>query len=137
MKDNRRKQRYIKNSFQKKVMILVFAAALIPAGVAALCLYYLIFNLMARQLGIPESVVYNLMPVAHKVITIVGIAIPVLILIIWEVALELSHRIVGPVYRLEKDLEERLRSGSKEPIRLREKDELKSLADKINKILQR
>lgn len=137
MKNNKRKQRYIKNSFQKKVMILVFAATLIPAGVVALCLYYLIFNLMAWQLGIPESVIYNLMPVAHKVITIVGIVIPVLILVIWEIALELSHRIAGPVYRLEKELDERLHSGSKEPIRLRKKDELKSLADKINKILSR
>lgn len=134
---NKRKAKFIGTALQNKTLILVFAAAVIPAAIIVVCLYYLIFNMLAWQIGIPEAIAYNLVPVARKVNLILLIALPIVLFIIWFIALELSHRIAGPLYRLEKELDERIEGKKKGPIRLREKDELKLLADKINKLISR
>ena len=134
---NKRKAKFIGTALQNKTLILVFAAAVIPTAIIAVCLYYLIFNMLAWQLGIPEAIAYNLVPVARKVNLIILIALPVALFIIWFMALELSHRIAGPLYRLEKELNERIEGRKSGPIQLREKDELKALADKINRLIIR
>lgn len=123
---------------QKKLLILIFTSAVIPAGIAVAALYYLIFNLMAWQIGIPEAIAYNLIPVVRKVNLIIFITIPIALLLIWFLALELSHRIAGPLFRLEKELDERIagKTGGGE-IKLRKKDELKNLTDKINKLINK
>jgi len=134
---NKRKARFIGTALQNKTLLIVFVAALVPAAIIALCLYYLIFNMLAWQIGIPEAIAYNLVPVARRVNLIILIALPITLFVIWFVALELSHRIAGPLYRLEKELNERIDGKKSGPIQLREKDELKELADKINKLIVR
>lgn len=135
MKNNKRKRKYLGTRFQKKLLFLVFASAVIPAIIVALCMYYLIFNMLAWQMVIPESIINNLMPVLRKVNLILLISGPIIMFIIWLVALELSHRIAGPLYRMEKDLDERLAGLAKGPIKLRPKDEFKILVEKINKLI--
>ena len=132
-----RKVKFINTPVQNKTLILVFIAAVVPMAIVSVCLYYIIFNMLAWQLGIPEIIAYNLVPVARKVNMIMLVSLPVALFIIWLAALELSHRIAGPVYRLEKELSDRLDGKKKGPIQLREKDELKTLADKINKLIEK
>jgi len=132
---NKRKAKFIGTALQNKTLILVFFASVVPVIIIAVCLYYLIFNMLAWQLGIPEAIAYNLVPVARKVNLIILIALPITLFVIWFMALELSHRIAGPLYRLEKELNERIEGNKSGPIQLREKDELKALADKINKLI--
>jgi signal peptidase II len=49
-----------------------------------------------------------------------------------------SHKIAGPLFRFEKTLRDALQSeGPIPPIRLRQGDELQSLADLINQLLER
>jgi membrane-anchored glycerophosphoryl diester phosphodiesterase (GDPDase) len=133
---NMRRIKFLGTPIQNKTLILVFAAAVIPMAIVAMCLYYMIFNMLAWQLGIPEVIAYNLIPVAKKVSTILLVALPVVLVVIWFVSLELSHRIAGPVFRLEKELDDRIEGKKTGPIQLREKDELKSLADKINRLVE-
>ena len=138
MKTNKRRKKLIYTPVQRKLLFLIFASAVIPAGIAVAALYYLIFSLLSWQMGIPEAIAYNLLPVVKKVNLVILVAMPVVLLAIWFIALELSHRIAGPIYRLEKELDERLSgkaSGSE--IKLREKDELQELADKINRLLKK
>jgi len=120
---------------QTRLLVLIFFAAVVPAGIVTLCLYYLIFNMMAWQIGIPEAVAYNLIPVARKVNLIIAVALPISLVIIWLLALELSHKLLGPIVRLEKDLDERISSKKSGPIKLREKDVLRPIVDKINQLL--
>jgi len=123
---------------QKRILILIFASAVIPTSLAVVALYYLIFNLMAWQIGIPEAIAYNLIPVVQKVNLIISITIPIALLLIWFIALELSHRIAGPLFRLEKELDERITGKtSGVDIKLRKKDELKTLVGKINKLINK
>jgi methyl-accepting chemotaxis protein len=135
MNFNMRKAKFINTPIQNKTLMLVFFAAVAPMAIVSICLYYLIFNMLAWQLGIPEIIAYNLVPVARKVNIILLISLPVVLFFIWLIALELSNRIAGPVYRLEKELDSRIDGKQTGPIKLRERDELKVLADKINKLM--
>ncbi|NCB07810.1 MAG: HAMP domain-containing protein [Bacteroidia bacterium] len=134
---NARKIKFINTPVQNKTLLLVFASAVIPMAVVVMCLYYLIFNMLAWQMGIPEMVAYNLIPVVRKVNMILLVLLPVVLIVIWFVALELSHRIAGPIYRLEKELDSMISGKSQGPIKLRPRDELKALADKINRLVGR
>lgn len=62
------------------------------------------------------------------------VVIVALLLFSWRI-LVLSHRLAGPMYRLEKDLEDIAKGNFSIRIKFRKKDELKSIADGINRIL--
>ncbi|MFH1868795.1 MAG: hypothetical protein ABH843_07475 [Candidatus Omnitrophota bacterium] len=134
---NKRRKKFIGTSVQNKTLMMVFAAAVIPAAIVGVCLYYFIFNLLAWQLGIPEAIAYNLVPVAKKINMVIMVVLPIALVSIWFMALELSHRIAGPIYRLEKELDKLLAGEKVSQIRLRKNDELKPLADKINRLVNK
>jgi hypothetical protein len=125
------------SSFQKKLLLLIFASTVIPTSIVAVALYHLIFNLLACQIGIPEAIPYNIIPVVKKINLIILISLPIVLLLLWVIALELSHRISGPLFRLERELDERIAEKRHGHIRLRPKDELKALVDKINKLINK
>ena len=133
---NRRRKRLLGTSLQRKLLVLIIIAAVAPASIIAVCLYYLIFNLFAWQLGIPEAVAYNLLPVAERVGFILLVGLPIILTVIWIVAVKVSHRIAGPLYRLEKEIEEIVSGRKSGPIKLRKDDELHSFASKINKLIK-
>jgi len=135
MLNNKRRKKFLGTAFQNKILFLVFASAVIPSAFIAICLYYLIFNTLAWQMVIPEAIAYNLMPALHKVNAIIFISMPLILLLIWLIALEISHRMAGPVYRMEKELDARIKGEKKGPIILRQKDEFKILVEKINKLI--
>jgi len=83
----------------------------------------------------PEAIDNILIPVLNKVNLIMAITIPVSIVLIWFAALGLSHRITGPLYRIEKELDERIAGTKQGPIKLRQKDEFKLLVEKLNKVI--
>ncbi|MFH0912974.1 MAG: hypothetical protein V1884_01650 [Candidatus Omnitrophota bacterium] len=138
MEKIRRKKKFMGTSFQKRLLFLIFTSAVIPTAIVSAALYYLMFNLLAWQIGIPEAIAYNLIPVVKKLNLIILISLPIVFLFLWFMALELSHRISGPLFRLERELEERIAGkGKGQHINLRPRDELKVLVDKINKLLNR
>ena len=134
---NKRKKKYMGTTLQNKLLFVIFASAVIPATIVAIGMYYIIFNLLSWQIVIPELIASNIIPVLHKVNLIIAIAVPIALIVIWVVALELSHRISGPLYRMEKELDEKMSGQSKGPIRLRKKDEFQGLAAKLNKLLNK
>ena len=50
-------------------------------------------------------------------------------------SLVFSHRIAGPIYRLERILDQLIRGEDVEHIRIRKNDELQGFAEKINKLI--
>ena len=135
MQNNKRRKIYLGTTFEKKMLFLVFASAVVPAIIIAACMYYLIFNMMAWQIAFPEAIAGILMPVLSRVNLILAIFLPLALLVIWFAALILSHRIAGPLYRIEKDLDARIAGSAHGPIRLRRKDEFKLLVEKLNKVI--
>lgn len=57
------------------------------------------------------------------------------IFVISAFAILFSHRIAGPLYRLERTLDKVIQGEDVEYIQLRKKDELKDLAGRINEII--
>ncbi|MBI4974868.1 MAG: hypothetical protein HZC19_03590 [Candidatus Omnitrophica bacterium] len=127
-----------KKATQRRYIALLIASMLIPLVFVGGCLYYLIFSLVAEQLGIPESIAYNLFPVIKKINMILAIGIPplFLILILWGIGL--SHRFAGPIERLEKELEGITGAADYcRRLKVRKGDDIKPIADAINKLLDK
>lgn len=123
---------------QIKYLMLLLISMAIPLVITGCCLYYLIFTLMAEQIGIPEYVARGLFPVINKINTILLIGVPplFLLLILWGIIL--SHRFAGPLERLEKELKD-ISEGKrhKHRITLRKHDDVKPIADAINNLLDK
>lgn len=123
---------------QLRYLVLLMVSMVIPMVFVAACMYYLIFTIMAEQLGIPEYVAYNLFPVVRKINLILLIGVPplFLLLILWGVLL--SHRFLGPIERLEKELKKIAEHGNySSRVRLRKNDDMKPVAEAINKVLDK
>lgn len=121
---------------QFRYLVLLLVSMLVPLVFVGGCLYYLIFMVMADQLGIPESIAINLFPVIDKIniILIIGMPPIIIIMILWGAFL--SHRFVGPLERLENELDRIAKSADySRRIVLRKTDDLKPITDKINKLL--
>ena len=133
----RRRKIFTDKRVQLKYLVLLIISMAVPVLFAVGCLYYMIFTLVAEQLGIPESIAYNLFPVVKKVNTILAIGLPPLfLLLIWWGTI-LSHRFAGPLQRLERDIHKITHSGDYSyKIHLRKSDDVKPIADAINKLLE-
>lgn len=132
----RRKKIFANKRVQLKYLILLIISMIIPLLFCIGCLYYLIFTIMAEQLGIPESIAINLFPVVNKINAILAVGLPPLfLLLIWWGAI-LSHRFAGPLDRLEKELHKITHNHDfSHRIHLRKSDDVKPLVDAINKLL--
>jgi len=131
--------RYLTGSrMQMHYLGLLLACMIVPLVVSVGCLYYLIFNMMERQLGIPEYIFYNLLPVVKKINLILLCVVPPLfiLLIFWGIIL--SHRFAGPLERLERELKKVVEEGHyKLRIRVRKGDDLRPITEVLNRILDK
>ena len=123
---------------QMHYLALLMVSMLIPMIFVGACMYYLIFTLAAEQIGIPEYIAYTLFPVVNKINIMLLIGVPPLlaILVVWGIVL--SHRFAGPLERLEGELK---RISEKDDYRrrimLRKSDNVRPIADAINKLLDK
>ncbi len=135
-KKNMRSKHYA-NKMHKDIFTIIFVAAVVPATIVAICLYYLIFYITAEQIAIPEAIAYNLIPAAKKVLRIVLYAVPISILIILIFARTVTHKIVGPFDRIVRELDGCLKGKKQTHITLRKGDRFQPLVNRINKLLDR
>lgn len=133
---NRRK-RFFANVLHRDIFSLICLAALIPMSVSCAALFYLIFNITAHQLAIPEVIAQNLYPAARTVLFIIWIITPFVIAVILVFAYKVTHKIVGPYSRVLRELDESISGTRQGPIILRSKDKFQPLVDKINILLER
>ncbi|MGB2705295.1 MAG: HAMP domain-containing protein [Candidatus Omnitrophota bacterium] len=126
-----------KNPLQTKYLVLILISILVPLFIVGGCLYYLIFQIMAEQLAIPEAIAYNLFPVVERInfLLIVGVPPIVILLFIWGAVL--SHRLIGPLERLENDLRKISDGDYSMRLKIRKDDDLRPIADAINKIIDK
>ncbi|MEI6631417.1 MAG: methyl-accepting chemotaxis protein [bacterium] len=134
---NRRKRYFMKSGLQNRYLRLILLAIVLPTFLFSFCLCYLAFYLMAEQLGIPESVAYNITPVIGKIGIVLLLGLPVISILLLLWGLVISHRIAGPIYRLEQELDKISKGDFSLRIRFRKKDELASIAQGINKVLDK
>lgn len=134
-KPRNRRSRFFANVIHKEIFLLVFFASLLPAFIVTILLYYLIFNITAEQVGIPEAIAYTILPAAQKVMIILAISAPVAIVMMLVFAHQVTHRIVGPFDRVVRELDECLKGTKKDHIMLRKNDKFEPLVGRINLLL--
>lgn len=132
-----RKRYWVGHPLQSKYLVFTLIVMLAPAALVTGCLYALIFTLMEREMVFPEAVASNIIPVIEQVNRVLLIALPVCVALGAVLAVRISHRLVGPVQRLESELDRILEGVSKEPIRMRATDDLRGVAERINRLLER
>jgi len=126
-----------KNPLQIKYLLLILLSILVPLFAVGGCLYYLMFQVMAEQLAIPEAIAYNLIPVLEKINFLLLVGIPPIVVLLFIWGLMLTHRLIGPLERLEDDLR-KIREGDYDVrLKLRKDDDLKPIADVVNDIIDK
>ncbi|MFA6321757.1 MAG: HAMP domain-containing protein [Candidatus Omnitrophota bacterium] len=129
--------KYITGSrIQMHYLVLLMVSIIVPLVFSVACLYYLVFKIMAEQLGIPEYIALNLFPVIHKINMMLLIGMPPLFLVLIAWGIVLSHRFAGPIERLERELKRIAHSKDyKIRLRVRKGDDVKPIADAVNELL--
>lgn len=126
-----------RHPIQSKYLFIVMMSMLGPTLALSACLYFLIFTLMAEQFALPEGIYIMLMPVFYKINLFMIIGLPVIFITVFIWGLVVSHRFAGPVERIERDLDEMLAGNREKRIRLRQKDDLTGIAERINQLMDR
>ena len=126
-----------KNPLQAKYLFLILLSILTPIFIVGGCLYYILFQIMAEQLAIPESIAYNLIPVLQRVNLILLIGMPPIVLLLLWWGVILTHKLIGPLERLEEDLRKISNGDYSMRVKIRKDDDLKPIADVINNIVEK
>lgn len=127
----RRKIYLIKTRFQLKYTGLILLFMLIIAVLSGYTVYQTAWRLMGEKLS-------NVYPQGRLVVIMRTInltllyRIALLAPVVAVISILLSHRIAGPLYRIERFLRSVARGDFSERLRLRKRDELKDLAESIN-----
>ncbi|MBI4040282.1 MAG: methyl-accepting chemotaxis protein [Deltaproteobacteria bacterium] len=132
-----RKQYFIKGPIQARYLIAMVISMLVPTLLVGAGLYYLQATLMAQQLAIPEAIWGDLVPVLNKVNWYLAIGLPIIFAIVFFYGVIISHRFAGPMFRLEKDLDQIIAGNHSVRIKFRKYDRLDNIAEKLNKVLDR
>lgn len=132
----KRRNFFIKKDFQGKFMLRSFI--LILAGAFVFAAILSVFSAHTVTMTYEDSYLrLDRTPKAlmQEVIRAYGLYIFLLGIVISGISLFLSHRVAGPLYRLEKSVEEIMKGNLAFKITLRQKDETKELADLMNTMI--
>ena len=135
MQKRRRRQFIVNPVLQFKLLFLILLSIIIPTLLTFLSLFFLIRSILLEA-QINNELVYNaLLFLSRKVyiILIAGFSFVTVLLLTW--ALIFIHRIVGPLFRLERELEKIIDGKKVGKIRFRKNDSFISLAEKINRLI--
>jgi len=136
-----RRRRYLINKplqfIYSGIMIYLLLIGIIVVGVGT---YYLTFNTILDELeaqgGLQQA--YDIVRGINLLIMKrVGIMFIVVLIFSFGLGVYYLHRIAGPIYRIEKTVREMAEGKKVEPIRLRKKDFFKSLAEAVNKLIEK
>jgi len=133
----RRKQLIVNPPVQYKLLFLILISVIIPTLLTFMSLFFLIQSIIIEAQIENEMVYSALLFMSNKVFLIlfIGFVFITVLLLTWS--LIFIHRIVGPLYRLEKELQKVVDGKRITKIRFRKNDSFASLADKINFLIER
>ena len=127
----------VKHPIQAKYLLIVVLAMLAPTLLLGFCLYNVVFYLLANQLAFPEAIMANVEPVVRQVNSLLIVLLPIMALLFFLLAIMISHRFGGPIERLESELDRILSGEFRHRIKMRNDDDLKGVASRINALVDR
>jgi hypothetical protein len=138
--NNRRKTLLINPRFQRRFLVnmLILNVAISAVFYAAQTFFFWKANQLGLSIGLPEGHVFfkfiNEQQRAMSVISLASIGIVSGLIMLF--GLVYSHRIAGPVYRLQKYLKDRIDGRVKGPVSFRDGDYFQELAETVNDFVQ-
>ena len=129
------RRQFFANKMHREIFWLIFLAVFTPTIITTVSLFYLIFNITAEQIGIPEAIAYNILPAAQRVTIILLVTIPLAVVGILVLTHKLTHNIVGPFDRIVRELGECVDGKRNGPITVRQSDKFLPLVNRINQLL--
>ncbi len=132
----RRRNYFIKKDFQGRFVLRFFFTVILTTVIFTIILSIISLNTMTvvykdshlRLDRTPFALIPEILQTYWIYIVLIGIVIGLFSILI-------SHRVAGPIYRIERSIEEITRGNLSFKIRLREKDEMKELAERINEMV--
>jgi len=129
-----RKKIFVQKSLQLKYLALVLFTILGLTSVFVLTLYFTHWSLLTSNQSNPQ--LYAAAEKAfQKIDNLLMIEIPIVVLIATLASIIVSHKIAGPVFRLQKIADEVARGDLTHNVRLRGDDELKNLSSAFNTVI--
>ncbi len=127
----------VANKYQKKVMMLVFWSSLISIVISSITIYLMTFVIIASEMPDKAFITFNVVPAAGKSAVVLVLLMILWLMLIIAIAQRVSNKLVGPIDRLYRELDEIGKLGIKKHIHFRKGDDLTELASKINRIVDR
>lgn len=126
-----RRKYLISKQFQLKYTAMIVIFMFLIAWLAGYTVYHTLFNLMGEKLAnvYPQG---RLMAIFKTVNLALLIRVLLLLPFVVVISILLSHRVAGPIYKMEKYLTEVAQGDFSALIQLRRRDEFKALAEVIN-----
>ena len=127
----KRKQYLVAKKFQLKYVALILLLIFLTAALCSYVVYYTSMLLLGEKLAnvYPQGRLVHIVKTVNFRILLSLILVSPLVAVI---GIFLSHRIAGPIYRMEKFLAGIAQGNLASQLTLRRKDELATLADGIN-----
>ncbi|MEI8349099.1 MAG: methyl-accepting chemotaxis protein [Candidatus Omnitrophota bacterium] len=129
----KRRKYLVKKDTQFRYMGLV----LIPLVLLLACLYYLMYYAVFYQMLIPEAVISTLLPAMKQVNIVLMLCMPVLLFLLIYAGLVYSNRLIGPIPRLEREIDRIIAGDYSVRLKTRDKDDLRQFVNKINIVLEK
>lgn len=126
---------YSRDPLQTKYLILVLISMLLPVLVMYVSTSYLLKWLTRAMISLPPEAFSEIVTSYEKLkyFWAAGIIGAFVVVLLW--GLYFSHRLIGPIRRLERDMDEVLAGDLSKDIRVRPSDDLKGIADRINQLV--
>jgi len=102
--------------------------------------YYITLNTILNQLQMENQLIdaYRIVSTINSIlIKRIGFLLIFVILLALILEILFLHRIAGPIYKIEKTLNDIANGKKVQPIKLRKKDFFKSLAASVNKVIEK
>ena len=135
--ENKKKLRWnylVDKKFQMKYAMVTLVFMLL---IGAMC-GYAIYHTLWTQLGEKLALVYSqarLVSILNVVKIKLAIQLILLVPVVVLVSVFLSHRVVGPISKIKKHMKKLIEKDFREEIHLRKTDELRDVAELINKYM--
>ena len=129
----RRKKYLILTRFQLKYAGLILILMFLTAALCAYVVYYTTIMLMGEKLAnvYPQGQLVNIVKTVNfRLLASMVLVSPLVVLL----GIFLSHKIAGPIYRMEKFLNGMIAGDFTSRLTLRKGDELTGLADNMNQL---
>jgi len=131
----RRRRYLVSKKFQLRFAGMIILFMFLVALFSSLIIYYQIWMLLGEKLAnvYPQGRLAGILRTANF-----NLFLRLLLVtpFVFALAIVLSHRIAGPIYRIQKTLDDVLSGDYSKRLYLRKTDELKDVAESINKMIE-